>query len=214
MAYHPGPNNLLRAARLALRSPSGSGRPMSRQELADAVNAHAYRHPRQRTAVDARYIGKLERGEHRWPFEPYRTALREVLGKATTADLGFFIIQGHARDPEVNPEESGTDAKAPAPASGNGLGHTVAAAENATGDPVEGARAASVRVHVKVSAEDVAVVRRDGTTGAVALLAGPVEVLIEPSDVGLVGLAAVPGGPPAVVGLCQVHWLPDRRRSR
>lgn len=53
-------------------------------------------------------IGRLERGEHRWPFEPYRTSLRKILGKATDAELGFFIIQGHARDPEANPEEPGT----------------------------------------------------------------------------------------------------------
>ncbi|MEV6802956.1 hypothetical protein AB0M91_32130 [Micromonospora rifamycinica] len=111
MAYHPGPNNLLRAARLALPSPSGSGRPMSRQELADAVNAHTHTHAHAgcRSAVDARYIGKLERGEHRWPFEPYRTALREVLGMTTNADLGFFIIQGHAKDPEASPEKPGPD---------------------------------------------------------------------------------------------------------
>jgi hypothetical protein len=36
------PNDLIRQARLALRSPSGSGRPMSRQELAEAVNAWVY----------------------------------------------------------------------------------------------------------------------------------------------------------------------------
>jgi hypothetical protein len=62
VAYQPGPNDLLRVARLALRSPSGSGRPMSRQELADAVNAAAPsrsrmpdtgdRHPSQRPLAD------------------------------------------------------------------------------------------------------------------------------------------------------------------
>ena len=34
------PNHLLREARRRLPSPSGSGRPMSRQELADGVNAY------------------------------------------------------------------------------------------------------------------------------------------------------------------------------
>ncbi len=76
---------------------------MSRQELADAVNAYAYRRTGRRVAVDARYVGKLERGEHRWPYEHCRTALREVLGKSTDAELGFFIIHGHATDPEVDP---------------------------------------------------------------------------------------------------------------
>ncbi|MGA8115466.1 MAG: transcriptional regulator, partial [Actinocatenispora sp.] len=57
---------LLRQARLSHRSPSGSGRPLSRQELADAVNAavHAARGGRTASAIDANYIGKLERGEH------------------------------------------------------------------------------------------------------------------------------------------------------
>ncbi|WP_117673464.1 hypothetical protein [Micromonospora sp. MW-13] len=185
---------------------------MSRQELADAVNAHAYSYARHRTAVDARYIGRLERGEHRWPFEPYRTALREVLGKATDADLGFFIIQGHARDPGVSPEEPGPEGGTPSTVSGDDRSRTAAAAKAAA--PGITARAATVRVRVNVNAEDVTVVRRDGTTGAVAVLAGFVEVLIAPSDVALDSLAAVLGGPPAVAGLCQVHWLPDRRRSR
>jgi hypothetical protein len=35
----PEPNDRLRAARLRIASPSGSGRPMSRQELADEINA-------------------------------------------------------------------------------------------------------------------------------------------------------------------------------
>ncbi|MER7169127.1 hypothetical protein ABT336_24075 [Micromonospora sp. NPDC000207] len=101
VAYQAGPNDLLRAARLARRSPSGSGRPMSRQELAEAVNAYAYEHAGRRVTVDARYAGKLERGEHRWPFEPCRTALRMVLGKSTNAELGLFVIHGHNKDPEA-----------------------------------------------------------------------------------------------------------------
>ncbi|MER7420031.1 helix-turn-helix transcriptional regulator [Micromonospora peucetia] len=72
---------------------------MSRQELADAVNARTHANAGHRTTVAAGYIGKLERGEHRWPVEPFRTALREVLGKAKDADLGFFIVYGHAKDP-------------------------------------------------------------------------------------------------------------------
>lgn len=160
MAYHPGPNNLLRAARLALPSPSGSGRPMSRQELADAVNAHTHAHAGCRSAVDARYIGKLERGEHRWPFEPYRTALREVLGKTTNADLGFFIIQGHAQDPEASPEKPGPEASRTSPVPGADPGRPVSVV-TADGAVIM-ARAAAVRVTLNVHAETVtALVRHD-----------------------------------------------------
>ncbi|MEW2375988.1 hypothetical protein AB0883_07765 [Micromonospora sp. NPDC047812] len=101
---------------------------MSRQELADAVNAYAHAHTGCRSAVDARYIGRLERGEHRWPFEPYRTALREVLGKTTNADLGFFIIQGHAQDPQVSPEKPGPEGSWTSPAPGPDPGRPVAVA--------------------------------------------------------------------------------------
>lgn len=209
MAYHPGPNNLLRAARLALPSPSGSGRPMSRQELADAVNAHTHAHAGCRSAVDARYIGKLERGEHRWPFEPYRTALREVLGMTTNADLGFFIIQGHAKDPEASPEKPGPEANWTSPPGvdpGRPVSVVIAAG------PVIMARAAAVRVTVNVHAETVtALVRHDDATGAVAVLAGPVEVMIEPSDVGRDRLAARPSVPSTTTSLCQVSRLSERR---
>ncbi|MFE0590535.1 hypothetical protein [Micromonospora echinospora] len=210
MAYRPGPNNLLRAARLALRSPSGSGRPMSRQELADAINAHTHAHTGCRSAVKARYIGKLERGEHRWPSEPYRTALREVLGKTTNADLGFFIVKGHAQDPEVSPEEPGPEGSWTSPAPGVDAGLRVSVA--ATAGPVMMARTAAVRVTLSVHAETVtALVRHDDTTGAVAVLAGPVEVLITPSDASRDRLAAAPGVPSTGAGLRQVYRLPDRR---
>ncbi|WP_431728878.1 hypothetical protein [Verrucosispora sp. TAA-831] len=179
---------------------------MSRQELADAVNAHTHTHAGCRSAVDARYIGKLERGEHRWPFEPYRTALREVLGMAANADLGFFIIQGHAQDPEVNPGEPGPEGSRTSPVPGADPRRTVSVSASADG-PVIIARAA-VRVTVSVYAETVtALVRHDVTTGAVAVLAGPVEVMIEPSDVARDRLAAGPSVPSPAAGLRQVSRL-------
>lgn len=142
---------------------------MSRQELADAVNAHADAGCRR--AVGARYVGRLGRGEHRWPFEPYRTALREILGKTTNADPGFFIIQGHAQGPEVSPDESRPSGRR-LPASGADPGRPVSVA--AADGPVMMARAAVVRVTVSVHAETVTVlVPRDDMTGAVAVLAGP-----------------------------------------
>ncbi|GAA2342054.1 hypothetical protein [Dactylosporangium salmoneum] len=68
---------------------------MSRTELADAVNtALDQLYPgRDLTAhyVDSRWIGKLERGEHRWPSDERRTALRHALGTATDTELGLYI---------------------------------------------------------------------------------------------------------------------------
>ncbi|MFV2104087.1 hypothetical protein [Micromonospora sp. LOL_024] len=67
---------------------------MSRSELADAVNAALDRIyvGRDVTAhyVDFRWVGKLERGEHRWPSQARRAALRQVLGAATDADLDLY----------------------------------------------------------------------------------------------------------------------------
>jgi len=71
---------------------------MSRQEEADAVNAYLAgkddeRYRREAT-LDANHIGKLERGEHRWPNDPRREAFRHVLQAATDAELGFWITRG------------------------------------------------------------------------------------------------------------------------
>ena len=85
------PNERLRQARLVLVSPSGSGRPLSRQELADLVNEHLTSSGLRHTFLDATYIGKLERGKHRWPQRAYRDAFRVVLGVQRDADLGFYI---------------------------------------------------------------------------------------------------------------------------
>lgn len=94
-------NDLLAAARRSHLSLSGSGRPMSRQELAEAVNRYIHDHYRQRVQLDATYIGKLERGVHRWPNERYREALREVLGVAADAELGFFVVREPTTFPVV-----------------------------------------------------------------------------------------------------------------
>lgn len=47
-------------------------------------------------AMDADYIGKLERGIHRWPNRDYRAALRHVLGRVADAELGFFSTRCRA----------------------------------------------------------------------------------------------------------------------
>lgn len=87
------PNELLRAARLARLSPSGSGRRLSRQELAEAVNAWVFGEHGKVTSLTYSYIGKLERGEHRWPSAPVRSGLRASLNAATDAEIGLFIIR-------------------------------------------------------------------------------------------------------------------------
>ncbi|WP_416903506.1 hypothetical protein [Micromonospora echinospora] len=98
MPRHPDtmirPNTVLNAARQCLPSPTRPGQCMSRSELADAVNTalDAIYAGRDVTAhyVDFRWVGKLERGEHRWPSEARRAALRQVLGAATDADLDLY----------------------------------------------------------------------------------------------------------------------------
>ncbi|WP_426503009.1 XRE family transcriptional regulator [Dactylosporangium sp. McL0621] len=89
------PNPTLREARERTPSPWRAGQSMSRTELADTVNAALDQlYPgRDLTAhyVDSRWIGKLERGEHRWPSDERRAALRHALGAATDTELGLYI---------------------------------------------------------------------------------------------------------------------------
>ena len=68
---------------------------MSRGEFADAINRaldRLYPNHKNRSVlyVDARWVGKLERGEIRWPNEERRAALRDVFGVDTDTDLGLF----------------------------------------------------------------------------------------------------------------------------
>lgn len=84
------PNDQLRRARERCDSPSAPGQTMTRQDLADLVNAWLWEHTNRQAIVDANYIGKLERGLHRWPNDAYRAALRSILGAATDGELGFY----------------------------------------------------------------------------------------------------------------------------
>lgn len=88
------PNDVLRRARLGMASPSGSGRRMSRQELAEAVNVYLFATTRRVSNLDGNYVGRLERGEYRWPCKAYRQAFRAVLGASTDAELGFSTSFG------------------------------------------------------------------------------------------------------------------------
>lgn len=67
---------------------------MSRAELADAVNTALDRlYPARNLAahyVDSRWVGKLERGEHRWPSTERRAALCSALGATGEEELDLF----------------------------------------------------------------------------------------------------------------------------
>lgn len=60
-------------------------------------------------SFDANHVGKLERGEVRWPTSQYRAALCAVLGAARPADLGFYITKDGV-DPDPPEPEPTTDA--------------------------------------------------------------------------------------------------------
>lgn len=82
-------NELLRRRRQSVPSPSGSGEPMTRHELAEAVNRHIWSTTGTKSTIDAETIGRYERGQIQWPGGTYRLGLRAVLGAGTDAELGF-----------------------------------------------------------------------------------------------------------------------------
>jgi hypothetical protein len=101
------PNDRLRAARARMLSPTGSGQPMSRQELADEVNRYLRDRSDPDGPVTANQVGKLEQGVNTWPRALRREAYRAVLGAASDAELGFFNIRRKAQ-PTTLPQ-SGAD---------------------------------------------------------------------------------------------------------
>lgn len=116
-------NDQLRKARLRLPSPSGSGRSMSRRELADLVNDYLWKAYGRRSAIDADYVGKLERGDHRWPQDQYRAAFRSTLEAESDAELGFFVTRPmpSAMMPLGRPVSSGETESGSSSATPNGL---------------------------------------------------------------------------------------------
>jgi transcriptional regulator with XRE-family HTH domain len=62
---------------------------LSRQELAELVNAWAWEHHKKTEYHRANWVGQLERGKIRWPGKVSREALRAILGVSTDAALGF-----------------------------------------------------------------------------------------------------------------------------
>lgn len=82
-------NKLFEQALLSKPSPSGAPGPMSRSELADAVNAELARRGIMANLTD-KDIGRYVRGETHWPRAHYRQALRAVLGVSHDRELGFY----------------------------------------------------------------------------------------------------------------------------
>ncbi len=83
-------NKLLRAARQRTASLIYPDVCLSRQELAELVNAWVWEHHNKKVVqASANWIGQLERGKIRWPGKLYREALRAILGVPTDAALGF-----------------------------------------------------------------------------------------------------------------------------
>lgn len=98
------PNTKLTQARLAQPSPSGNGQPMTRQELAQAINDYLWTHHHIRRNLDAKYITKLENGTHIWPHHHYRQAFRTVLHAQTDSQLGFHPTR-QPRNPQPPPPD-------------------------------------------------------------------------------------------------------------
>lgn len=97
-AVPPEPNDLLRAAREAVGLTQG--------QLAELANAQVEQATDKPGAMDADYIGKLERGIHRWPNRHYRTALRAVLHRDADAELGFFSTRSRATTVGQSPRQA------------------------------------------------------------------------------------------------------------
>jgi hypothetical protein len=100
------PNEALRRARERTPSPSCPEECLSRQELAELVNAHVWEHHQIRVETDANYIGKLERARIGWPSAQYRQALRHLLAAPSDAALGLINRRRTVvRLPEVGREQ-------------------------------------------------------------------------------------------------------------
>lgn len=95
-------NDLFRAARLRLPSPTGFG-PMSREELADEANRHLRTNDVD-GPITADLISRIEQGRTAWPRAPRRGALRKALKVTTDAEIGLFNQRRRASD-QLRPAE-------------------------------------------------------------------------------------------------------------
>ncbi|MFC7532328.1 SAM-dependent methyltransferase [Actinoplanes sp. GCM10030250] len=116
------PNIKLGKRREAMASPHLPGHRMSRTELADEVNrALRELYPDDNPAayeVDGPWIGKLERGDHHWPSDRRRAALRRALKAETDAEIGLHIARGEnlLTPPPIVREHATIDTSTPHPA--------------------------------------------------------------------------------------------------
>ncbi|NYH90949.1 XRE family transcriptional regulator [Actinopolymorpha rutila] len=153
---------------------------MSRQEMADQLNAYLFRVTGREFGIDANYVGKLERGVIRWPQKLYRDAFRTVLAVGTDRELGFF-------NPRRAPALAGNGGAAGAagsgtPARSGSNGDSGAAAENGG---TTAAAALSVRTGAGVSTSATPGPGGAGLLPAAALaLLGPLEASPIPSRIG------------------------------
>lgn len=81
---------------------------MSRQELAEAVNAFLWERYRQVGSLDGNYVGKLESGRHRWPNARYRQGFRHVLDADSDTEIGFYVSRGSVsvQEPTAAPDDA------------------------------------------------------------------------------------------------------------
>lgn len=98
-------NDGLRAVREASPSPRTPGAGLSRDELAESVNAWLAEHTGRAGALDGQAVGRWERGAVRRPNRDYRTALRSLLD-ATDEELGFADL---SPAPATVPDTCGLD---------------------------------------------------------------------------------------------------------
>jgi transcriptional regulator with XRE-family HTH domain/tetratricopeptide (TPR) repeat protein len=92
------PNDLLRTAREAAG--------LTQEQLAELANTQVEAATDRPGAMDADYIGKLERGIHTWPNKHYRQALRSVLGRQKDAELGFFSTRSRPTTVARSPRQA------------------------------------------------------------------------------------------------------------
>jgi hypothetical protein len=78
---------------------------MSRQEVADSVNAYLWDKYRVKKCLDETDIGRLERGENRWPGKLRREAFRAVLHVQNDREIGFYIDRTSTATSQASQEE-------------------------------------------------------------------------------------------------------------
>jgi len=76
---------------------------MTRAEMAELVAQHVWERHGVVAPIDRKYLGRLERGEVRWPNARYRQALREILGVSSDRLLGFHSANSARTAKELEP---------------------------------------------------------------------------------------------------------------